>query len=711
MKDATKLDVYFSGDKVLFLIPLYQRKYAWKRKHCERLFMDLEKIHKNNLRSHFFGSIVSIKASETEDDLLIIDGQQRVTTISILILAAINAVKNGFMECDSGEEYLNDMRDKYLRAKYRKVERKIKLRPIDGDMKAYDAIFEGVPDNFVPAEQSGITQNYLLFSQLIKLSSLTFEDLIATIEKLIIIDIRLDSSDNPQLIFESLNSCGKDLEEADKVRNYLLMSLNSEEQENFYYKYWSKIENATGDELTMFIRDYLTVKRKVISSLTELYFDFKDYDEAKSITREDLLADMLKFAKYYQMASKGLSKSEDISRKFKQLANVGSAVCMPFYMAFLEYAEQNCLSDDEIYKVLDIVENYWARRIICGYPANVMSKLFALIHSDIMRLIKSYERRGEELNTAYSELLKYVLLKKQGNAVFPTDKEVNDCFPNRQIYRLPIDYRYFLFERMENENSKEADDTIVDRMKKNKITIEHIMPQTLTAEWKNVLGTDWQNIHEKYLHTFGNLTLTGYNSNYGNHTFAEKKAGYIGKKGEQIFGFKDSAFRLSNYVKGCDKWTFDEIMERQNILLGKFKVLWPMITTSYVPLDKETETVSFDDDEYELTNRYIASFSYKSNRYASLNWKDMLVHVCQLIYTENPTAFAYLCSKEYWLYDSWTKERSKIADNCYVHSSSSTKTKCSLLKYVFEQLNIPMSDLEFDLLPISEKVVEDDDEE
>ena len=140
MRDATKLDVYFNGDKTLFLIPLYQRKYAWQRKHCERLFMDLEKVLKNNLKSHFFGSIVSVKASETEDDLLIIDGQQRITTISILILAAINSVKEGIMSCDE-DEFVEDMRNKYLRAKYRKGERKIKLRPIDKDMKAYDALF------------------------------------------------------------------------------------------------------------------------------------------------------------------------------------------------------------------------------------------------------------------------------------------------------------------------------------------------------------------------------------------------------------------------------------------------------------------------------------------------------------------------------------------------------------------------------------------
>lgn len=236
MRDATRLDIYFKDDKALFLIPLYQRKYSWKKKHCQRLYADLLKIHEQHLFSHFFGSIVSVKASETDNDLLIIDGQQRITTISLIVLAAINAVNNGEMKCEN-KRFVEDTRDKYLMAKYRRhVERKIKLRPIDDDLKAYDALFSNDKEQFVPADQSGMTSNYLFFYSLITSSnSLLFEDLIESIEKLIVIDICLDSKDNPQLIFESLNSCGKDLEEADKVRNYLLMSESKEAQEKYYW--------------------------------------------------------------------------------------------------------------------------------------------------------------------------------------------------------------------------------------------------------------------------------------------------------------------------------------------------------------------------------------------------------------------------------------------------------------------------------------------
>ena len=270
MRDATKISDYFYGAKTLFIIPLYQRKYAWQQKHCVRLFEDLKKIHRDGIHSHFFGSIVTTKASETEDDLLIIDGQQRITTLSLLILAGINAVANGDMA--QGDEDIEEVRKNYLYAVRRRVERQIKLKPIEGDLEAYDALFSNRPDDFV--KNTGITSNYLLFYQMIKASDLSFTDLIESIEKLIIIDICLDSKDNPQLIFESLNSCGKDLEEADKVRNYLLMSLTPAEQEEYYRSYWSKIEKLTdndkrgddekNDDLTKFIRDYLTIENGAI---------------------------------------------------------------------------------------------------------------------------------------------------------------------------------------------------------------------------------------------------------------------------------------------------------------------------------------------------------------------------------------------------------------------------------------------------------------
>lgn len=706
MKYASKLYEFFYNPKACFLIPLYQRAYAWEEINCKRLLEDLIKVHRNQLTSHFFGSIVSVKENEVDDDLLIIDGQQRITTVSIIILALKNAVLNKEIACEN-KEFLGEETNSFLYAKLRKSERNIKLRPIERDREAYDALFTNNPDEFV--KDSGITRNYLFFYEQIVRSGLNFEEIFNALEKLIIIDLRLESNDNPQLIFESLNSTGKDLTEADKVRNYMLMSLSKQQQDNFYHKYWIKIEECTDNDPTMFIRDFLTIHLKKICNIDNLYFDFKYYDEINELDREPFLQNLLKYARYYKNIVKGETANDKLNKKLRQLASIGSSVGLPFYMSFFNHAKENAIDDEEVYKVLDITENYWARRIICGYPANVLQKLFSTLHNDILRILKIHEKCNNPLTAPYSELLKYILLRKQGNAIFPSDNELSEFFKTRQIYKLPINYRYFLFERMENENSNEGILPIVKGMKNGIITIEHIMPQTLTPQWKQALGENWQEIHEKYLHAFANLTLSGYNANYSNHPFNEKKEGYIDSKGNQIYGFNDSGYRLSNYLKTCIKWTEKEIQEREKILLEKFIRLWPMIVSDYEPLEKETETISFADDEFELTGRQIAAFTYKGIKHDVTTWKEMVVLLCQIVYEENKSTVIYLSHKKYWFYDENHSDRSRIGEGCYVYSSCSTKTKRSIIKHLFENCEISEFDLDFHLVPLTDKQMEVDE--
>lgn len=723
MRDATKISDYFKGDKTLFIIPIYQRNYAWEEKHCERLFKDLERINRDGVKSHFFGSIVSTKASETEDDLLIIDGQQRITTLSLIVLAAMNAVKNGDIEGLS-EEDMDSYCKLYLKASLRKVERKTKLVPIDNDIKAYDALFENNIETFVPAEKSGVTRNYLLFYRFIKESKMTFEEIVEAIEKLVVIDIRLDSSDNPQLIFESLNSCGKDLDESDKVRNYLLMSLDAETQKLYYKNYWSKIEHFTDMQPSMFIRDYLTMRLKSISSLEDLYFDFKKYMEESKIDRAAILADMTKYADFYMQVRKGESKlvNDDekkankrknekiaIDRKLKQLASLETLVMMPYFMAFWDYAEREKLSFEEKYQVLDVVENYWARRIICNYPANAMQKLFALLHYDILRYIENDKTADPQSKPSYSEILKYILLKKQGVSLFPSNDLVKEWFPKRGVYKIPNGYKLFLLERLENCSSKEADYSLIQNMKDGRFSIEHIMPQSLNNQWKKDLGEDFENIHNAHLHTLANLTITGYNTPYGNRPFEEKKNGFKDKKGNDIKGFKDSKFHLSDYLKTCSRWTKDEILARNEILYNEFVQLWPMITTSYVPSTNEYEIVSFDDDEIEMTGRTIKSFSYKGQKMEVDSWKAMLVELCKKVYEEKSPSMAYLASKEKVLFTQNKADRAQIADGIFIRVSYTTQGKIQNIQYIFKELEIPAALLEFEIEPLNnDDVLEDE---
>lgn len=693
-----KLVRFFEGSDKRFIIPLYQRNYDWEIKHCRHLFSDLVKLHEEARRSHFFGSIVTCRANDVYDDYLVIDGQQRITTISLLLIAMVNAAKAGDLAYDDKRK-IDMIYRTYIVDEYQDDERKIKLKPIKNDMKSFDALIYYDPEKYI--RESNVTRNYEFFYNELKSCTLKLEDIFESIKKLVVIDIRLERDDDAQLIFESLNSTGLDLSEADKIRNFLLMSMNAEQQEQCYEKYWNKIEVYTGYDPTMFVRDFLTVRTKTIPNIENLYFDFKSFVERYGLSREEVMAEMTEYAKYWDIFTNQKADDYKLNVKFKQLNTIESTVGMAFYMAFLKYACDNHFTPKEIFDVFDLIEAYWARRIMCNYPANAMNKAFATMHQDVLRLRGEQDAKGIE-PSKYIDILRFVLLKRQGTGTFPSDLEVAEEFKKRQIYRIPQPYRNFLFERMENCDNVEGKwENIVPHIKDGSYTIEHIMPQTLTAAWRQQLGADAERIYEEYLHTFANLTLTGYNSSYSNRPFEEKKKGYD-YKGKHIYGFDESHFSLSNYIKTVDQWTEKELLERQKILLDRFMRLWPMPTTNFKPVEKDTDHVPFEDEDTVLTGRKIIAFSYKDEHIKVSSWKEMLVAVCQLLYKDSPSSMHVLCNANTWVHNNPSPEYSPFADGCYVLTSCGTPTKISCLRYLFSKLNLMPSDLEFELMPLTE---------
>lgn len=705
-----KLVRFFEGSDKRFIIPLYQRNYDWEIKHCRHLFTDLVKLHEEKRRSHFFGSIVTCRANDVNDDYLVIDGQQRITTISLLMIAMVNAAKAGELEYYDERKIAMIYRT-YIVDEYQDDERKVKLMPIKNDMKSFDALIYDEPEKYV--RDSNVTRNYEFFYNELKSCTLKLEDIFESIKKLVVIDIRLERDDDAQLIFESLNSTGLDLSEADKIRNFLLMSMTDEEQERCYEKYWNKIETYTDYDPTMFVRDYLTVYTKAIPNIDNLYFDFKSFVERTGATREDVMADMTEYARYWDIFTSQKSNDSNLNVKFRQINTIESTVGKAFYIAFLKYAYDNQFTPGEIFEVFDLIEGYWARRIMCNYPANAMNKAFATMHHDVLRLRLEQETRGV-VPSKYIDVLKYVLLKRQGTGAFPTDAEVTEEFKKRQIYRIPQAYRNFLFERMENCDNVEGKwENIVPHIKDGSYTIEHIMPQTLTATWRRQLGEDAERIHQEYLHTFANLTLTGYNSSYSNRPFEEKKRGYE-YNGKHIYGFDESHFSLSNYLKTVSQWTENELLERQALLLNRFLGLWPMPTTDFKPVEKDADHIPFDDEDIILTGRKITAFSYKGEHVKVTSWKEMVVAVCQLLYKDSPSSMHVLCNADIWLHRAPSDGCSIFAEGCYVYTSCSTSTKISILRYIFNKLAILPSELEFELMPIvdaadTESAIDSDD--
>ena len=556
--DAQPLIKFFDGSDKRFIIPLYQRNYDWKEENCEQLFSDLLNLHERNRKSHFFGSIVSSIQPGTEDRY-IIDGQQRITTVSLLLIAMVNAKKEGLIEAVDSK-LVEKIFKRYLVDEYQEDERKVKLKPIKKDMEAFDALLYKSREQYI--KESNVTRNYDFFYDKVIRSGLTIDELFETIKKLEVINIRLDVADDPQLIFESLNSTGLDLSEADKIRNYLLMSLSPTEQDYLYNRFWNPIEVFTKYDPSSFVRDYLTMKQGKIGRIDKIYFIFKEYAEGNNMTRAGLLEDMHHYAEIYSQIDNAKAGTDKLNQKLCQLRRLDSTIAYPFFMAFFDYASKNNLPENEICKVIDVIESYWARRIICNLPSNALNKVFATLHRDVLNHIDKVVSGNKP---AYIDVLIYILLKKGRSSIFPSDEDVKTDFATRQVYKIPVNARMFILERLENRDNNERHD-VIKGLSEKKISIEHIMPQTLSDKWKKDLGPEWERIHQTYLHTMANLTLTAYNSQYSNLTFLEKR--------DMEKGFKESAFRLNNYVKFCNKWTEDELNERQKELLGVFMRLW-----------------------------------------------------------------------------------------------------------------------------------------
>ena len=685
--EAQPLIKYFDGSDKRFIIPLYQRNYDWKEENCKQLFEDLLKLHTSGRNTHFFGSIVS-SIEQGSEDRFIIDGQQRITTVSLLLIAMVKAYKEGLIIAEDAKLHEKIFK-RYLVDEYQEDERKVKLKPIKKDMEAFDALLYLPKEQYIKA--SNVTRNYEYFYDEVQKCGLTLDELFGTIKRLEVINIRLEDGDDAQLIFESLNSTGLDLTEADKIRNYLLMSLTPQEQDNLYTRFWNPIEEKTKYDTSPFVRDYLTMKQGKIGRIDKIYFIFKEYAEKEELKRAELLHDMHHYATIYHQIDNATMPSAKVNARLKHIHTLESNVAYPFYMAFFDYAEANCINEDIVCRVLDIVETYWARRIICNLPSNALNKVFATLHRDVLNAIAKSTVDGVE--PRYDDVLTYILLKKEQSSIFPRDEKFKSLFADRQIYKMPRPLRTFIIERLENRDSNEQHN-IVRLLSEDKITIEHIMPQTLSNKWKAALGEDWERIHEQYLHTMANLTLTGYNTQYSNLTFLEKR--------DMEKGFNDSAFRLNNEIKGYEKWTEEELLKRQAILLDVALRLWPMPQTGFEPVKREAETASLDED-YEFTGKVLQAYTFHGIRYTVNTWKDMLVNVCTLALHDHRATFEWMSASEKNHLSTESEDwNTKIADNIYVWSSNSTITKIGILRGIFDDCNISGSELVFEFRPEAE---------
>lgn len=564
-----------------FVIPIYQRTYSWQLAQCDQLLKDIIRISKDdNLQGHFLGSIVyfqeDIHTISDVPKLLVIDGQQRLTTVSLLILALAHFLKNNPVELDTNA---NKLFNYYLLNSDEDNDLRYKLMLTRADKQSYINLL-----NEIPQEDTinRVTENYKFFAS--RINEENVKAIYNGVLRLFIVDVALEKDkDNPQLIFESMNSTGLDLSQADLIRNYVLMGQEIDLQTKLYENYWFPMEQTFGNEYSTrfdgFMRDYLSVKTGKIPRIGEVYEEFKLYinSDRSSESIEENVKDTFNFANHYSKIVLRKEKDKDLQEMFSNILKLKVDVAYPFILPVYNDYVHGLVSKDDFISILKLVESYVFRRAICGIPTNSLNKTFGNLYKSV-----NTENYLESVQASFQLLDSY---KR-----FPDDTEFEREIISKDVYNFRS--RNYLLSKLENFKRKEF-------VNVDEYTIEHILPQNqnLSEEWRNMLGEEWQDIQKKYLHTLGNLTLTGYNSEMSDHPFARKKS----IEG----GFDDSPLRLNTYLRTASQWTPLEIGERAGELSQKATLIWDSPKLSSEILERYLQK-----DEKEIVSYNLNHFGY-----------------------------------------------------------------------------------------------------
>lgn len=557
---ATPILEFINNTNRTFVIPVYQRNYSWKAEHCEKLFDDLIDSLKTGKR-HYFGNVVYyssfVNNATGYSELTLIDGQQRVTTV-MLLLAVIRDVYND-----------NDITDTYLINSRGNEKNRIKLKQIESDRVIYDAIING---NFDEKSDSNIGRNYKLFKKLIKDSKVEKDALLGAIRNLEIVALDLkinedkERSESPQVIFESINATGKKLSTADLIRNYLLMGIDDDEQERYYKDYWLTIENSVGnDNISDFINKYLILKLGDAVNKDTEYKTFKKYLNKEKMDEVEALKDLAKYSKYYtwiqqpKMAedfdrnASGLAKRVTISERLTDLKELGATSMTPLVMFLLEKADDEASSFDKnaLSNALFALESWVFRTRVSGYlTSGALTTIGSITLPNILKRSDS---------TDYNKQIINILSNYKTQEIWPNDNDFMESFKKYNFYKT---YKNYVQRKLEQFRSNEA-----HNWKPN--SIEHIMPETLSKEWKEKLGENYTEIHGEYLHTIGNLAPLNMTDNI--------------KNSNALFGEKLPQYRIADWfltreiqndAGNCSDWGVPQIETRANTLADSAKEIW-----------------------------------------------------------------------------------------------------------------------------------------
>ena len=582
--NETKVDKFLATNETTFAIPVYQRNYDWTLTQCKQLLHDIIETGKNEkTNAHFIGSIVyvhdDVYTASGLTELTIIDGQQRLTTITLIFIALYRLAK----QLDN-QMLVNRIHKTYLINEFAPEAEKLKLKPTENNKEALRHILNST-DGEEFKGYSKIIENFEYFRSAI--TNENFETVQRGLSKLIFVDIALDrQKDNPQRIFESLNSTGLELSQADLIRNYILMGLSRTNQEKIYKSYWEVIEKNAKDEtlnktrVSEFIRDYLTLKNKEIPNKGDVYLTFKaNYPTTTVDDLEEILSELKSLSKFYNKLVNPKNEADrEIRQQLEYISRLEINVAFPFLMKVYEDYSINLIDKPTFISVLSLVQSFTFRRFILGLPTNALNKIFMTLYDKV-----------EQDNYLIS--IQKSLMQRSGVQRFPRNTETINALKEKDVYNIKPKNRTYLLERIENFQNTEP--VIIEG--NSDITIEHIFPQNPDPKWKIELGADEYNfIKENYLNTIGNLTLSGNNGKLGNKPFADKQVMNVDGK-EQ--GYKFSRLWLNRDLKEKTKWDKEEIEIRANQIAERFLKIWEIPDIEVEEQINNDEVNIFDADD------------------------------------------------------------------------------------------------------------------
>jgi len=623
--NETKVDKFLAKTDTTFTIPVYQRNYDWTLVQCRQLLLDIMQTGNNDeINAHFIGSIVyihdDIYTASGITELTIIDGQQRLTTITLIYIALYRLAKK-----INNDKLMNRIHKTYLINEFAPETEKLKLKPTENNKAAIKHILnlESV-DDF--KGYSRIVENFNFFET--QINAENFEVIQRGLTKLIFIDIALErQKDNPQRIFESLNSTGLELSQADLIRNYILMGLPRKNQENIYNTYWKFIEKLAKDEISNsskvsdFIRDFLTLENKKIPNKKKVYEEFKKKYPTSSIENLEIYLSQLKrmVRHYNKLINPSNEVDKDIKIELKYIKRLEINVSYPFLMKVYDDFSANIIDKNTFIEVLKLVQSYTWRRFIVGFGTEGRNKIFMTLYDKV--------KGGDN----YLFQVEEALVNLKGKSRFPRNKEVIEALKLKDVYNIQSKNRTYLLERLENHKNREP--VIIET--NPDITIEHIFPQNPDPKWRIELGQgEYDFIKENYLNTLGNLTLSGNNGKLGNKPFVDKRD--MNTDGKEQ-GYRYSRLWLNRDLKEKTNWSKKEIEERIQITSDRFLKIWEFPDIELELEAANTEINIFDAEE--PTHKKLEYAIFFDQKLEIKNVTQLYLEVFQQLFDLQPETF------------------------------------------------------------------------